>query len=80
MRLLKEIVERIFLTAGVREPKSFRCRDNSDFLLVRIFHHLENQQNFPNRFTVLNRHLLLKKLKESFSGNSVKILDRRAFS
>ena len=31
--------------------------------------------------TVLNRHLLLKKsLKESFSGNSVKIFDCREFS
>ena len=54
------------LTAGVRDPKSSRCRDNSDFLLVRIFHQLENQQNFPNRFTVLNIHLLLKKFERIF--------------
>ena len=69
MRLLKEIVETVFLTAGVREPKFSKCRDNCDFLLVRIFGQLrspwapgqlENQHNFPNRFTVLNKHLLVK--------------------
>ena len=62
MRLLKEIVQWIFLTAGVREPKFSRCRNNSDFSLVRIFRQLENQHNFANRFTVLNKHLLLKEV------------------
>ena len=57
-----EIVERIFLTAGVREPTFSECLDNSDILLVRIFRQLENQHNCSNRFTVLNKHLLLKEV------------------
>ena len=62
MRLLKEIVERIFLTAGVREPTFSECRDNSDFLLARILRQLENQHNCPSRFTVLNKHLFPKEV------------------
>ena len=43
-------------------------KNNSEFSLVRIFRQLENQHNFPNRFTVLltltvlNKHLLLKEV------------------
>ena len=51
--------------AGVREPKFSKCRDNSDFLLVRIFRQLENQHNFPNHFAGPNKQLLLKQVWEN---------------
>ena len=45
-----------------------------------IFRHLHaNEQNFWNRSSFLKKHQILsRRLKESFSGNSVKISDYRA--
>ena len=46
---------------------------------ARIFRHLANEQNFWNRSTFLKKHQIQsRRLKESFSGNSVRISDCRA--
>ena len=48
---------------------------------VRLFRHLAHKHNFWNRSTFLKKHQILSRSpKESFSGNSVKISDCRAFS
>ena len=48
---------------------------------ARLFCHLANKQNFCKRFTFLKKHQISSRsLKESFSGNSVKLSDCRAFS
>ena len=60
MGFLREIVECIFLTAGIREPK--KCRDNGANHLIGYLVSRKNQHNFPNRFTFLNKHLLLKEV------------------
>ena len=47
----------------------------------RLFRHLANEHDFWNRFTFLKKHQIsLRSLEESFSGNSEKISDCRAFS
>ena len=65
MGFLREIVECIFLTAGIREPK--KCRDNGAIHLFGYFVSRKNQHNFPNRFTFLNKHLLLKEVRKNLS-------------
>ena len=48
---------------------------------ARLFRHLANEHNFWNCFTFLKKHQISSRsLKESFSGNSVKISDCRVFS
>ena len=65
------------------EPTIF-CVENTTIIRyaqVRIFRQLENQHNFWNRLTFLNKHLILSRsLKKPFRGNCVKISDCRAFS
>ena len=53
----------------------------SIYAQARLFRHLANEHNFWNRSTFLKKHLISSRsFKESFSGNSVKISDCRAFS
>ena len=60
-------IRQISLTADVSDAQA------------RIFGHLAKEQNFWNRSTFLKKHqILLRRLKESFSENSVKISDCRA--
>ena len=48
---------------------------------ARFFHHLANERNFRNRSTFLKKHQIpSRSLRESFSGNSLKMSDYRAFS
>ena len=48
---------------------------------ARLFRHLTNQNNCWSRFAFLKKHQIpSRSSKESFSGNSVKISDCRAFS
>ena len=48
---------------------------------ARLFRHLANQHNCWSRFAFLKKHQIpSRSSEESFSGNSVKISDCRAFS
>ena len=50
-------------------------------VIYQLFRHLANEHNFWNRSTFLKKHHIpSRSLKESFSGNSVKISDCWAFS
>ena len=58
-----------------------RTQRSVRYAQVRIFRQRENQHNFWNCLTLLNKHLILSRsLKKPFSGNYVKISDCRAFS
>ena len=60
--------------------KFSKCQAHAD-AQARLFRHLANQHNFWNRSAFPKKHQIpSRSSKESFSGNSVKISDCRAFS
>ena len=76
MGLLKEIVE-CNLTAGVREPKISKY--HTIFIISDVSSATKSTQFSQSIYSSKQTSIIKRSVKESFSGNSVKLFDCRAF-